>query len=53
MKTRPIIFPGQQMVNLLVLGSALAVVVFLLFNPTQSHLFPLLIALRWCWPYSS
>lgn len=45
MKTRPIMFPGQQLVNVLVFGAALAVAGFLIFNPTQSHLFPLFIAL--------
>lgn len=45
MKTRPIMFPGQQALNLLVFSSALVVGAYLVFNPGEQALFPLLVAL--------
>lgn len=45
MKTRPIMFPGQQALNIVVFGAALAVGAYLIFNPTDHTLFPLFVAL--------
>ena len=45
MKTRPITFPGQQVLNLVVFGAALAVGGYLIFNPAEQALFPVFIAL--------
>lgn len=45
MKTRPIMFPGQQALNVAVFGAALAAGAYLIFNPTEQALFPLFVAL--------
>ena len=45
MKTRPIMFPGQQILNLAVFGAALVVGGMLIFDPTAHALFPLFIGL--------
>lgn len=44
-KTRPIIFPGQQGLNLLVFGAALVVASLLIYNPAQQELFTLFVVL--------
>jgi len=43
--TRPIVYRGQNFVNLSVLAVALAIGVYLVINPTQIGLFPIYIAL--------
>jgi len=43
--TRPITYPGQIIVNFLILGGALACAVGLILNPQLSFLFPILIVL--------
>ncbi len=43
--TRPVIYRGQNFVNLAVLASALGIAGFLIFNPGQTQLFPVLAGL--------
>jgi NAD(P) transhydrogenase subunit beta len=45
--TRPIVYRGQNFVNLSVLAIALAIGVYLVINPTQIGLFPSTSLLRW------
>jgi len=41
---RPITYKGQNLVNLSMLAAAIAVAVYLVMHPEQTHLFPLIIA---------
>lgn len=43
--TRPIVYRGQNFINLSLLGIAVAIGVYLTINPAQTALFPVLIAL--------
>jgi NAD(P) transhydrogenase subunit beta len=43
--TRPIVYRGQNIVNLSILAGALGIVVFLVPNPSHKELFPILAAL--------
>ncbi len=42
---RPIVYPGQNIVNLLVLGVAVVLVIFQMFNPDQDWAVPVIAAL--------
>jgi NAD(P) transhydrogenase subunit beta len=46
--TRPITYPGQNFVNLGLLGVALAAAIALTLDPTRSFLFPLIILISLC-----
>lgn len=45
MTTRPIMFTGQRLLNLLIFGAALAIAGLLIYTPTSSTLFPLFVGL--------
>ncbi len=42
---KPILYPGQNFVNLGIFGASVAIAGYLVVNPTAAHLFPWLIAL--------
>jgi len=42
---RPLTYRGQNFVNFLLLGAAIAVAVYLVLNPGQKHLFPVMLAI--------
>ena len=42
---KPVLYPGQNFVNLGVFGAAVAIAGYLVYDPTAAHLFPWLIAL--------
>jgi NAD(P) transhydrogenase subunit beta len=43
--TRPILYRGQNIINLFLFGSALAIAIMLMIDPSRTYLFPLLILL--------
>ncbi len=43
--TRPILYKGQNFVNITVFAAAIGIAIYLIFNPTATQLFPILAAL--------